>query len=200
MSSITPLPDSALKQLFLDARSYSGWQDKVVTDELIKKLYDLTKMGPTSMNCSPLRILFLRTEEAKQRLIPALKEGNVWKVEQAPVTAILAYDRRFYDKLPELFPHTDARPLFVGNEPFIEDTAFRNSTLQGGYFILAARALGLDCGPISGFDNDKVDKIFFAESDHHYRSNFICNIGYGDRDQLFPRSPRLAFEDCCQLL
>lgn len=189
-----------LKQLFIDARTYAYWQQREVNDTTLLSLYDLVKMAPTSVNCSPLRILFLRTQQAKEKLMPALKEGNQQKVAEAPVTAILAYDRRFHDQLPALFPHADAKSWFVGNEPYREETAFRNSSLQGGYFILAARALGLDVGPLSGFDNDRVDDLFFADEYPHYRSNFLCNVGYGDKSKLYPRSPRLSFEQACKLL
>lgn len=194
------LPQASLDQLFLQARTFHNWQDKAVSDDTLKQLYDLMRWAPTSMNCNPARIYFLRTVEAKQRLYPALDEGNIRKVEGAPVTALVAYDRRFHDQLPKLFPHIDARSKFVGNEPLIEDTAYRNGTLQGGYMILAARALGLDCGPLSGFDNDLADRIFFAEHDRHLRSNFLCNIGYGVVEQLKPRGPRLDFETACRLL
>lgn len=195
------LPQTSLAQLFHQGRSFSYWQNKEVTDDLLRQLYELVSLGPTSKNCSPLRLLFLRSTEAKARLMPALAAGNVAKVEAAPVTAILAYDRRFHDQLPTLFPHTEARNDFVGNEPLREETALRNASLQGGYFILAARALGLDCGPLSGFDNDAVDRLFFSDREHHaYRSNFLCNLGYGDRTRLRERLPRLSFEDCCQLL
>ncbi|WP_108127287.1 malonic semialdehyde reductase [Saccharospirillum mangrovi] len=195
------LPQTSLAQLFHQGRSFAYWQNKDVPDELLRQLYDLVSLGPTSKNCSPLRLLFLRSAEAKAKLIPALAAGNVAKVEAAPVTAILAYDRRFHDRLPMLFPHMEARTDFVGNEPLREETAMRNGSLQGGYFILAARALGLDCGPLSGFDNDAVDRLFFSDQAHHaYRSNFLCNLGYGDRTRLRERLPRLSFEDCCQLL
>lgn len=192
-------PD-ALGQLFSEARSYAYWRDKPVEDETLRELYELMKYAPTSVNCSPLRVKFLRTEEAKKKLDPALSEGNRHKVQAAPVTAILAYDRAFHRHLPELFPHADAKSWFVGNEPYREETAFRNSSLQGGYFILAARALGLDVGPLSGFDNDMVDGLFFADSVPEYRSNFLCNLGYGDSSMLYPRSPRLMFEQACELL
>lgn len=189
-----------LQQLFIDARTYAYWQQREVSDTTLHSLYDLVKMAPTSVNCSPLRILFLRTQPAKAKLMPALKEGNQQKVAEAPVTAILAYDRRFHDHLPTLFPHADAKSWFVGNEPYREETAFRNSSLQGGYFILAARALGLDVGPLSGFDNDRVDDLFWADEYPNYRSNFLCNLGYGDKSKLHPRSPRLSFEQACRLL
>lgn len=200
MSNQEALPQASLDTLFNKARTFAYWTDKPVKDELLVDLYNLTKMGPSSMNSNPLRIVFLRTPEAKARLIPALADGNVSKVEGAPVTAILAYDRRFFDHLPDLYPHVDARSLFVGNEPFQEETAFRNSSIQGGYFILAARALGLDVGPLSGFDNDRVDQIFFGDKDHHYRSNFLCNLGYGDTSKLRERNTRLDFETACTLL
>lgn len=195
-----PLESAALDQLFLQARTFAYWRNLPVADDLLRQLYDLMRMGPTSVNSNPLRIHFIRTDAARQRLLPALDEGNRRKVEAAPVTAILAYDRRFYDHLPELYPHFDARAMFVGNEPYREETAFRNSSIQGGYFILAARALGLDCGPLSGFDNDLVDRIFFGEQDRHLRSNFICNLGYGDTEQLRPRGKRLPFDVACRLL
>ncbi|MHA7880117.1 MAG: malonic semialdehyde reductase [Saccharospirillum sp.] len=194
------LPQASLDRLFLQARTFHYWQDTAVSDDTLKQLYELMRWAPTSMNCNPARIYFLRTAQAKERLYPALDEGNIRKVEGAPVTAIVAYDRRFHDQLPTLFPHIDARAKFVGNEPLIEDTAFRNGTLQGGYMILAARALGLDCGPLSGFDNDQVDRIFFAEHDRHLRSNFLCNLGYGDADQVKPRGTRLDFDTACRLL
>jgi 3-hydroxypropanoate dehydrogenase len=194
------LPQASLDRLFLQARTFHYWQDTAVSDDTLKQLYDLMRWAPTSMNCNPARIYFLRTAQAKERLYPALDEGNIRKVEDAPVTAIIAYDRRFHDQLPTLFPHIDARAKFVGNEPLIEDTAFRNGTLQGGYMILAARALGLDCGPLSGFDNDQVDRIFFAEHDRHLRSNFLCSLGYGDADQVKPRGARLDFDTACRLL
>jgi 3-hydroxypropanoate dehydrogenase len=196
----TRLESAAFEQLFYGARTFSYWQDKAVEDSTLRHLAELSGLGPTSMNCNPLRIYFLRTEAAQEQLVPALAEGTIVKVRAAPVTAILAYDRRFYDHLPTLFPHMDARSLFVGNEPLREETAFRNGSLQGGYFILAARALGLDCGPISGFNNDKVDQIFFGEDQLHLRSNFICNLGYGDETRLHPRGPRLTFEESCRLL
>lgn len=203
MSLILPqgaLPNDALGQLFSEARTYAYWQDKPVEDATLRNLYELMKFAPTSVNCSPLRIKFLRTDDAKAKLDPALSEGNRHKVHAAPVTAILAYDRGFHRHLPELFPHADAKSWFVGDEPYREETAFRNSSLQGGYFILAARALGLDAGPLSGFDNDMVDGLFFAEGDPDYRSNFLCNLGYGDSSKLYPRSPRLAFDQVCEFL
>jgi len=194
----TPLDDTALRQLFLDARTHFAWQDRPISDELLRRLYDLLKMGPTSANSCPARFLFLRTAEAKARLQPALIPGNLDKTMAAPVTVIVAEDLAFYERLPELFPHTDARSWFVGKQGLIEETAFRNSSLQGAYLILAARALGLDCGPMSGFDRAKVDEEFFAGTT--VRSNFLVNLGYGEPSKLFPRSPRLEFDQACQLL
>jgi 3-hydroxypropanoate dehydrogenase len=156
------------------------------------------KFGPTSANCSPARILFLRTREAKQRLLPALSPGNVDKTMAAPVTAIIAYDLKFYEKMPKLFPHNLGMRDTFANSPQVAEHAFRNGTLQGGYFIIAARALGLDCGPMSGFNNAKVDEEFFSGSE--VKSNFLCNLGYGDPSKLFPRSPRLDFDEACKLL
>lgn len=192
------LNDEGLDLLFREARTCSAWQDRQVSDDTLKALYELLKMGPTSVNASPARIAFLRTPEAKERLKPALDPANVKKTMQAPVTAIIGYDLAFYDQLPKLFPHADARPWFSGNAPYAEATAFRNSSLQGGYLIMAARSLGLDCGPMSGFDNAKVDQAFFGGTS--VRSNFLCNIGYGDHSKLFPRCPRLDFGEACQLL
>jgi len=185
--------DAALDRLFLSARTHNGWQPRDVPEELLREAVDLAKMGPTSANTSPLRIVFVRSKEGKERLKPALAPGNLEKTMAAPVTAILAQDHSFPDLLPRLFPHMDLRPMFVGNDALIADTAFRNSSLQAAYFILALRAVGLDCGPMSGFDNAKVDAEFFAGTT--IRSNFLCNIGYGDPAKLFPRSPRLAFDE-----
>lgn len=192
------LNDAGLDLLFRDARTHNEWQDKDVSDVLLQAVYDLAKMGPTSANCSPMRVLFLRSKEAREKLRPALIEGNVDKTMAAPVTAVLGHDLEFYEHLPKLFPHADARSWFVGKEALIESTAFRNGSLQGAYFILAARALGLDCGPMSGFDNAKVDAAFFAGT--KVKSNFLCNLGYGDPSNLFPRSPRFAFDDVCRIL
>ena len=193
------LDDHALDILFRTARTHISWQDKPVTDEVLREVYDLMKWGPTSANSSPGRVLFLRTREAKERLRPALSPNNVDKTMQAPVTAILAYDLKFYENLPRLFPNNPAaRDWFSGSPQLAEVTAFRNGTLQGGYLILAARARGLDCGPMSGFDNAKVDAEFFAGTP--VKSNFLCNLGYGDASKLFPRNPRLSFEEACKLL
>jgi 3-hydroxypropanoate dehydrogenase len=193
------LDDEALDILFRKARTHNAWLDKPVGDDLLRQVYDLMKWGPTSANSSPARIVFLRTPEAKQRLQPALSPNNIDKTMKAPVTAILAYDLKFYEKLPKLFPNNPAaRDWFSGSERLAEVTAFRNGTLQGGYFILAARALGLDCGPMSGFDNAKVDAEFFAGTP--VKSNFLCNLGYGDATQLFLRNPRVDFDEACRLL
>lgn len=193
------LDTSALDQLFRTSRTFHSWQERQVTDEQIQGLYDLLKFGPTSMNCLPGRFVFLRTPEAKARLEPSLMADNVAHVRKAPVTVIVAYDARFYEHLPHLWPHSpDARGLFASNHTLAESTAFRNSTLQGAYLILAARALGLDVGPMSGFDNAKVDREFFP--DGRFRSNFLANIGYGDEKGLHPRGPRLAFDEAVTVL
>jgi 3-hydroxypropanoate dehydrogenase len=193
------LSQEALDLLFNDARTHSAWLDQPVTDDTLRKAYDLMKQGPTSMNCTPARILFLRTREARERLRPALMQGNVDKTMAAPVTAIIAYDLKFYERLPQLFPHyPGAREMFANAPDLAQITATRNGTLQGGYFILAARALGLDCGPMSGFDNAKVDAEFFAGE--AVKSNFLCNLGYGDPAKLSPRNPRLEFEEACRVL
>jgi len=185
--------------LFRSARSHSYWQDKPVDDGLLRQVYDLTKMGPTSANMCPLRMIFVKSREAKERLKPALDAGNVNKVMTAPVTAILGMDIRFYEKLPRLFPHAEARSWFKDlPEPVLEYVALRNSSLQGAYFMLAARSLGLDCGPMSGFNNAKVDAEFFAGTT--VKSNFLCALGCGDASKLHPRLPRLTFEETCQII
>ena len=189
---------AAIDQLFLNARTHSFWQDKEVSDDLLKQVYDLAKICPTSANCSPLRVIFVKSTSAKEKLRPLLAEGNIEKTMSAPVTAILGHDMEFYEKLPILFPHADAKSWFTGSPELVETTAFRNGTLQGAYFILAARSLGLDCGPMSGFDNKGVDQSFFAGTS--FRSNFLCNLGYGIPEKLFPRSPRLNFTEACQIL
>lgn len=194
-----PLDDRTLDQLFRTARTYPTWQDRPVTDAQLRELYELLKWGPTSMNCLPGRFVFLRTPAAKARLEPALMAGNVGKVQAAPVTVILAQDSRFFEHLPALWPHSrDAGEMFASNAALAEATAFRNATLQGAYLILAARALGLDVGPMSGFDNAKVDAEFFP--DGRFRSNFLANLGYGDGRGLHPRGLRLAFEEAALLL
>ncbi len=204
---ITPLSDDALDILFRKARTHNVWLDKPVSDHLLRELYDLMKYGPTSANISPARVLFLRTKEAKERLRPALMPGNVEKTMKAPVTAILGYDLRFFEQAPKLFPHNPALHKNLATSPeFTETTAFRNGTLQGAYLILAARSLGLDCGPMSGFDNAKVDAEFFSASAGNppefvqVKSNFLCNLGYGDASKLFPRLPRLTFDEACRLI
>ncbi|MEL0105473.1 MAG: malonic semialdehyde reductase [Rhodospirillaceae bacterium] len=190
--------DQARNILFHEARTQNAWQVSAVSIEDLRAIWDLVKMAPTSANCSPARIVFVTTPEAKERLKPALMEGNVAKTMATPVTAIIGFDLDFYEHLPKLFPHTDARAWFVGNEPLIEETAFRNGTLQGAYFIMAARSLGFDCGPMSGFDNNQVDQEFFAGT--NVKSNFLCSIGLGDPAGLFPRSPRFDFDDVCQVV
>jgi 3-hydroxypropanoate dehydrogenase len=194
----TRISNDALDQLLRQARTHSTWLPKRVPVELLREVYDLARMGPTSANSTPARFLFLESEAAKARLLPALAPLNVEKTKAAPVTVIVAWDTEFYDKLPQLFPHADMRSHFVGNQAVIDETAFRNSSLQGGYFILAARALGLDCGPMSGFDKAKVNAEFFP--DGKWKANFLCNLGYGDRSKLFPRNPRLEFDEACRVL
>jgi 3-hydroxypropanoate dehydrogenase len=183
----------ALDQLFREARTHNGFLEREVPEQLLHDALDLAKMGPTSANCSPMRVVFVRSPEGKERLKPSLAPGNLAKTMAAPVTAIVASDYEFYEHLPKLFPHADARSWFLGNDALIESTASRNGTLQGGYLILALRAVGLDTGPMSGFDNAKVDAEFFAGT--RIRSNFLINIGYGDPTKLFPRSPRFEFDD-----
>lgn len=194
----TPLNASALQQLFTEARTFSHWQDKPVSRDLLEQLFTLASLPPTAANTNPARLVFLNTAEAKQKLAPALSPGNVEKTMNAPVTVIVAYDTAFYEHLPQLFPHTDARSWYVGNDALIEKTAFQNGSLQGAYLILAARALGLDCGPMGGFDNAKVDELFLAGTG--WKSNFLLNLGYGDRSQLHPRNPRLGLEQAARFL
>jgi 3-hydroxypropanoate dehydrogenase len=207
------LSDDGLDLLFRQARTFSAWLDKPVSDDLLRRLYDVMKYGPTSANSCPARFVLLRSEKAKQRLRPALAPGNAQKTMRAPVTVIVAYDLKFYEKLPKLFPQSmSMRTLFAENPQLVEATAKRNSSLQGAYLILAARALGLDCGPMSGFDNAKVDEEFFGAGkecegceqeffpEGHVKSNFLCNLGYGDRTALHPRNPRLAFSEACTLM
>ncbi len=189
--------DTGLDVLFREARTHNLWRQGEVSNDMLERIWNLAKMGPTSANCSPARIVFVRSPDAKERLRPCLAEGNIEKTMTAPVTAIFGNDMAFYERLPELFPHADARSWFAGNDALIEATANRNGTLQGAYFMLAARAMGLDCGPMSGFDHDKIDAEFF--SDTSVRSNFICNLGIGDDETLFPRAPRLAFDDACRV-
>ncbi|MGH9443547.1 MAG: malonic semialdehyde reductase [Thermoanaerobaculia bacterium] len=208
-----PLSDEVLDRLFREARTHTAWIDKPLADDTVRRLYDLMKWGPTSANTCPARFVFIRTREGKERLRPALAPGNVEKTMAAAATAIIAYDLLFFEKLPRLFPHNPRiRDLYAENPQLVEVTAKRNSSLQGAYLIIAARALGLDCGPMSGFDNAKVDEEFFGAGKEcegceqeffpagHVKSNFLCNLGYGDASKLFPRGPRLDFEEACTLL
>jgi 3-hydroxypropanoate dehydrogenase len=192
------LSEQALDQLFREARTHNAWQAKPVDDAVLKQLIELVLLGPTSANTSPARFVFVKTPEGKERLRPALSPGNLEKTMAAPVTAIVGMDMAFYEYLPKLFPHADARSWFAGNDKAIADTAFRNSTLQGGYLILAARALGLDTGPMSGFDAAKVDEAFFAGTT--VKANFLVNLGYGDASKLFPRSPRFSFDEAARIV
>jgi len=187
-----------LDQMFTFGRTHSHWQDRPVDPGLLRRAWDMASLGPTSANCQPMRVVFVATKAAKETLRPALAPGNVDKTMAAPVTAIIGQDLEFFENLPQAFPHADARSWFVGNQALIEATAFRNSSLQAGYFILALRALGLDCGPMSGFDPAQVDAAFFAGTP--VRSNFLINIGYGDATKLHPRNPRLTFEQGCRIL
>jgi len=192
------LNDESLDLIFRNARTHSAWLDKPVDDSLLRRVYDIAKMGPTSANMCPMRIVFVKSKEAKEKLKPCLDAGNVDKTMKAPVTAIIGMEIHFYEQLPKLFPHADAKAWFKDLPAnVLESTALRNSSLQGGYFMLAARALGLDCGPMSGFDNAKVDAAFFAGTT--IKSNFLCNLGHGDASKLYPRSPRLTFDEACQV-
>ncbi len=200
-TTVMMLSPEDMDLIFHNARSQNGWQQKPVSDEQLQQLYALMKWAPTTMNTNPARILFLRSREAKERLKPALNPGNVDKTMAAPVTAVIGYDTQFYELLPKLFPHNqNARAIFAGEEKkaHAETTAFRNGSMQGGYFIIAARAIGLDCGPMSGFNNAKVDAEFFTGTG--IKSNFLCNLGYGDASKVMPRSPRPAFDEVCKLL
>ena len=188
-----PLDDHALDQIFRNARTYNGYQDRAVSEEQLLAIWDLMKMGPTSANCLPARLVWCTTEEAKAKLADCASEGNRDKILKAPVSVVIGMDHEFYEHLPELFPHTDARSWFVGNEELIRSTAFRNSSLQGAYFIIAARALGLDTGPMSGFDAAAVEAAFFADTPN-IKANFISTLGYGDPSTIFGRSPRPDFE------
>jgi 3-hydroxypropanoate dehydrogenase len=202
---MSPDPDArptlaadATDLLFRKARTHRAWLDRPVPDDLLRRVYELAAEGPTSANCSPMRVLFVKSREAKERLRPALTPGNVDKTMQAPVTAIVGHDLEFHELLPRLFPTADMRANFVGKPELIAATAFRNGSLQGAYLMLAARALGLDCGAMSGFDNAKVDAAFFP--DGRVKSNFLCNLGYGDASKLGPRPPRLPFDDACRII
>ena len=192
-----PLSTDALAQLFTEARSYNRWQDQPVSEEQLHAIYELMKWGPTAANSCPARIVFVKGEEAKRRLEPCLAEGNVEKSMSAPVVAIIGMDMEFYDKLPKLFPHTDARSWFAGKPDKIEENAMRNSSLQAAYLMLAARSLGLDCGPMSGFDYPALEAEFFP--DGKVKANFICAIGYGSEEKLHPRGPRLEFDEACSI-
>ena len=193
----TKISSDALDQLFRQARTHSAWLPTRVPVETLREVYELARLGPTSANSTPARFLFLESEAAKERLLPALAPSNVEKTKAAPVTVIVAWDTEFHEKLPKLFPHADMRSYFVGNQPLIDESALRNSSLQGGYFILAARAVGLDCGPMSGFDAAKVNAEFFP--DGKWKVNFLCNLGKGDPSKIFPRNPRLSFDEACRL-
>lgn len=191
------IPDTALDTLFRTARTYYSWADTPVSDDDLRRIYDLAALGPTSANASPARFVFCRTTAAREQLVACVSDNNAAKVRAAPVTAIIGMDLAFHDHLPRLFPHADARAWFAGNDAMIRDTAFRNSSLQGAYLMLAARALGFDCGPMSGFDKAKVDAAFFAGTT--IETNFICSIGHGTAQGLFPRSPRLTFNEASHL-
>ena len=193
-----PLDEDARQALFTGARTPARWRDEPVAEEALQEIYALLRLGPTSANCSPARFLFLRSPDARQRLRPALSAGNLDKAMAAPVVAVVAHDPRFYDQLPKLFPHADARAWFAGNPALASETAFRNGTLQGAYLIMAARAVGLDAGPMSGFDTGRVDEIFFVASG--WRANFLVSLGHGDPAGLAPRSPRLTFGEACLVL
>lgn len=192
------LDDHALDLLFREARTHRHWQDRPVDSELLERVWNLAKFGPTSANCLPLRAVFVTTPEAKERLRPCMMEGNVEQTMAAPVTAIFGHDLEFYEELPRLYPGTDARSWFAGKEKAIEATAFRNAALQGAYFMLAARALGLDCGPMSGFSQKKINETFFEGTS--IKANFLCNLGYGVPGKLEPRLPRLAFAEACDVI
>jgi 3-hydroxypropanoate dehydrogenase len=192
------LSDAGMDLIFRSARTHNGWQDKPVPEVTLRAIYHLMRNGPTSANCSPARIKFLTTPEAKARLKSSLSEGNMAKTMAAPICAILAYDTQFNELLPQLFPHEPDATNWFANDTVRETTAFRNSTLQGAYLMIAVRSLGLDCGPMSGFDNAALDMEFFP--DGRLKSNFLCNIGFGDPSALFPRSPRLEFDEACEIL
>ena len=196
--SSKPLNDEQLNLLFGQARSMNGWQDKEVSDDTVKSIYELTKMGPTSTNCCPARFKFIKSNEAKENLREALLPNNVPKVMTAPVIAIIGYDLDFADNMGKLFPHMDVAPMYKNNDEMNTSTAFRNSSLQGAYFMMVSRALGLDCGPMSGFNNQLVDEKFFAGT--NIKSNFLCCIGYGDPSKIFMRLPRLDFDDVCEII
>ena len=197
-----PLSDNALNQLFREARTHNGWQDKSVPETLVRAVYELTKMGPTSANCSPARFVFIESEEAKAKLKPHLSEGNRAKTMSAPWCVIVAHDLEFHEKIPQLFPHNPGAKEWFADPQMRAETAFRNGSLQGGYLMMAARAMGLDCGPMSGFDKKGVEETFLKplEGGENLAANFLCNIGFGDETDLYPRSPRLSFEDACKIV
>ncbi len=192
------LSNNALNTLFLEARSQNGWLDTPVSDEQIQQIYELMKFGPTAANNCPARITFIKSDKAKEKLKAHLDEGNVEKSMSAPVVAIISYDTEFYEKLPFLFPHTDAKSWYEGKPEKIKSAAQMNATLQGAYFLMAARSVGLDCGPMGGFNNEALDQAFFP--DGKTKSIFLCGIGHGDESKLFPRSPRLAFDEACEII
>lgn len=192
------LPKQALDQLFTEARTHHAWQDKPLEDAVLRRLYELQKWGPTSANSSPARFVFVKSPEAKEKLLPTLLGSNVAQVQAAPVTVIVAYDERFYDQLPVLFPVMDLKPMFASNPAMSHESAIQSGTLQGAYLMLAARSLGLDVGPMGGFDRAKVDEAFFKGTT--WKSNFLCNIGYGDAAKLYPRGPRLSFEQAAWIV
>lgn len=198
MGSAEALDQKAFNTLFLDARTYNGWQDKDVPDALIKEIYDLAKWGPTSANCSPLRVVFIKSKEEKERLKPILDKGNQNKTMEAPVIAIFAYDRKFYNKMNKLAPHVNVEAWYGGKEQFVIDTAALNGTLQAAYFMLAARAKGLDCGPMSGINAAKMKETFFPDLDGEVK--FVCSLGYGRPETLYPRAPRLDFDEACKFV
>jgi 3-hydroxypropanoate dehydrogenase len=197
---MSALNDAALDQLFRAARTHNGWQiDRPIDDATLNALYELWKWGPTQANCCPARVVFVRSPEAKEKLRPCMAPGNLEKTMAAPVTAIIGMDMAFYEAMPKLFPHApDARSWFAGNDAAIHDAVWRNSSLQAGYLIVAARALGLDCGPMAGFDAEKINAAFFAGTE--VKVNFLCNLGYGDPAKLRPRGPRLSFEEACRVV
>lgn len=198
MARQQPLDKTALDTLFLEARTHNVWLDKDISDDVLQQIFDIAKMGPTAANSCPMRVVFVRSKEAKEKLKPLLDKGNQDKTMAAPAVALFAYDRKFYDLLPKLFPHADAKSWFAGYPDKIQDTAERNGTLQAAYFMLAARSLGLDCGPMSGFNKEKVKEAFFPDLDGAV--NFICSLGYGDDSKLFPRLPRLDFDEACKVV
>lgn len=198
MTQLPPLSQESIAQLFTKARTHNGWLPIDVPDALLRQAVEISRWGPTSANCSPLRIVFVRSPEAKAQLAPAMTAGNLDKTLTAPATAILGYDYDFIDSLPRLYPAADARSWFAGDETLIKETAFRNGSLQAAYFLIALRALGLDAGPMSGFDREKIERAFFAET--RVKANFLINIGYGDPDKLYPRGPRFSFDEMARII